>query len=40
MNQNGPQPLDEGWRETYLYFEGPDSLNNITWVQHVAKETE
>ena len=40
MNQNGLQPLDEGWREHSLYFEGPDSQNNITWVQHVAKETD
>ena len=40
MNQNGLKPLDEGWREYYLYDEGPDSMNNITWVQHVAEETD
>lgn len=39
MNQNGMQPLEEGWREYYLYDEGPDSMNNITWVQHAAAET-
>lgn len=39
MNQNGMQPLEEGWREYFLYYEGPDSMNNITWVQHMAEET-
>ena len=39
MNQNCLQPLEEGWREYSLYFEGPDSNNNITWVQHLAGET-
>jgi hypothetical protein len=39
MNQNGLQPLEEGWREYTLYFEGPDSMNNITWVMHLAAET-
>jgi hypothetical protein len=38
MNQNGYTPLEEGWREYFLYDEGPDSLNNITWVQHLAEE--
>jgi hypothetical protein len=40
MNQHGLHPLEEGWREYYLYFEGPDSMNNITWVQHVAEDTD
>jgi hypothetical protein len=39
MDQNGLEPLEEGWREYYLYDEGPNSMNNITWVQHVARET-
>jgi hypothetical protein len=38
MNNNGLKPLDEGWREYYLYDEGPDSCNNITWVMHAAEE--
>lgn len=38
MNQNGLHPLEEGWREYKFYFEGPDSANNITWVQHLAEE--
>jgi|GEM_PF-1767991 len=38
MNQNGYTPLEEGWREYFLYDEGADSLNNITWVQHLAEE--
>jgi hypothetical protein len=40
MNKNGLIPLDEGWREYYLYNEGPDSMNNITWIQHLAAEND
>jgi hypothetical protein len=38
MNQNGYKPLEEGWREYFLYNEGNASANNITWVQHLAEE--
>ena len=27
-----------GWREWYLYWESDDSMNNVTWVQHLAEE--
>jgi hypothetical protein len=40
MNQNRYRPMEEGWREYFLYDEGPASLNNITWVQHLAEEVE
>jgi hypothetical protein len=26
-----------GWREWYLYWEGEESMNNVTWVQHLAE---
>ena len=27
-----------GWREWYLYWEGAESMNNVTWVQHLVEE--
>lgn len=27
-----------GWREWYLYREDADSMNNVTWVQHMVEE--
>jgi hypothetical protein len=27
-----------GWREWYLYWEDAESMNNVTWVQHVIEE--
>ena len=37
MNAQGLKCI-EGWREWYLLFESDSSMNNVTWVQHVAEE--
>lgn len=29
-----------GWREWYLYWEDADSMNNVTWVQHMVEEED
>ena len=39
MNTHGLKCI-EGWREWYLLFESDTSMNNITWVQHVAEEVQ
>ena len=38
VNEKGLKCADEGWREWWLHYEGDNSKNNITLVQHVLKE--
>jgi hypothetical protein len=38
VNGNGLKCAEEGWREWWLHYEGDNSKNNITLVQHVLKE--